>query len=309
MSPLISHRVPGLADEPTEEIVDSANSLWETLLDGLPRAGVAIALVLVGWAVSRGVRWGLERVWRRRQTPSFARVMSKVVGWVVLVVVVLLSVAITFPSVRPVDLLAGLGFFSVAVGFAFQDILENSLAGVLLLFRQPFRGGDQIRVADQVGVVESITIRETRIRSFDNELIVIPNRDVYKNVIVVATDRPVTRQVVRVGVAYGSDLSAARETIARALSTVDSVADVPAPKVLVAEFGVSTIDIDVMFWADSRRADTIAARSAAIDAVARALDEAGFELPASIVELEARSSVREALAEVAGGQRAPAGMT
>jgi len=64
-----------------------------------------------------------------------------------LAVVVLLAMAVTFPSVKPVDVLAGLGFFSVAVGFAFQDILENTLAGVLLLFRQPFRSGDQVKRA------------------------------------------------------------------------------------------------------------------------------------------------------------------
>lgn len=93
-----------------------------------------------------------------------------------------MATAVTFPSVKPVDLLAGLGFFSVAVGFAFQDILENTLAGVLLLFRQPFRSGDQIEVKEQSGTVEAITIRETQIRTFDGQLVLVPNRAVYKSV-------------------------------------------------------------------------------------------------------------------------------
>src|SRR5680860_1023983 len=101
---------------------------------------------------------------RRNRTASFARVMSKVSGWVLLGLAVMVATAVAFPSVKPVDILAGLGFFSVAVGFAFQDILENTLSGILLLFRQPFESGDQIMVQEQTGTVEAITIRETRIQ-------------------------------------------------------------------------------------------------------------------------------------------------
>jgi hypothetical protein len=132
-------------------------------------------------------------------------VISKVAGWLLLVAVVLVAVAVTFPSVKPVDLLAGLGVFSLAIGFAFQDILENTLSGILLLFRQPFRSGDQIQVMDQVGTVEEINIRETRMTTFDGELVVVPNRDVYKNVIVVFTHGELRRQDFVVGVAFESD--------------------------------------------------------------------------------------------------------
>lgn len=175
--------------EASAEIADSANGLWQTTLDAVPRVGTALVIIAVGWIGARLLRMGLHRYWKKRQTPSFALVMSKVVGWVVLTIVILLAIAVTFPSVKPVDLLAGLGFFSVALGFAFQDILENTLSGILLLFRQPFRSGDQITVMDRSGTVEGITIRETRLTTYDGELVVIPNRDVYKNVIDVHTRR------------------------------------------------------------------------------------------------------------------------
>jgi len=113
---------------PTEEISSSARSLWESLLDALPRLGVAIVIVFVGWGFSRGVRWLMRTRLQRSRTPSFANVISKLTSWIVVIVGVLLAVAVTFPSVKPVDLLARLGFFSVAAGFAFQNILENTLA-------------------------------------------------------------------------------------------------------------------------------------------------------------------------------------
>ena len=233
---------------PTDEISASARSLWESLLDALPRLGVAFVIVFVGWGFGRGVRWVMRTRLQRSRTPSFANVMSKLTSWLVVIVSVLLAAAVTFPSVKPVDLLAGLGFFSIAVGFAFQDILENTLAGVLLLFRQPFRSGDQIKVVDQSGTVTEINIRETRITTFDGESVIIPNRDVYKNVILVHTHHDLHRLQFDIGIAYDNDAEQATRAIVEALSTVAGVEHDPPPEALVHELGVSTVNIRAMLW-------------------------------------------------------------
>ena len=299
------------SEEAADEIAESANGLWQTALDALPRLGVAVAVIAIGWAASRLIRFGLRRYWEQRQTPSFALVMSKVVGWILLTLVVLLAVAVTFPSVKPVDVLAGLGFFSVAIGFAFQDILENTLSGILLLFRQPFRSGDQITVMDRSGTVAGITIRETRLTTYDGELVVIPNRDVYKNVIDVHTHNERHRVDFVVGIAYENDAVEATAEIVDALGAVAEIDQQPAPAALVEKLGVSTVDIRVMFWVDSRRADSLRVKDAAITAVKRRLDEAQIEMPADIIALQATPSLKAALqneAEVtpAGAVQRPA---
>ena len=282
-------------DDPAAEIEESASSLWDSTLDFVPRIGVAAVIVAVGWVASRGLRWLLHRYLRRRQTPSFATVMSKIGGWIFLTVVVLIALAITFPSVRPVDLLAGLGFFSIAVGFAFQDILENTLSGMLLLFRQPFRSGDQIEVMGQSGTVEGITIRETRIIRYDGELVVIPNRDVYKNEIVVHTYRDDHRQDFVVGIAYENDADEATAAIVEALQSVDGIRLDPPPTALVENLNVSTVDIVAMFWTSARRFDSLRIKDAAIKAVKLRLESAGIEMPADIVALQATPSFKAAL--------------
>lgn len=281
--------------EATEEITESASGLWETALDAVPRVITAVVIVAIGWMFSRAIRWLLHLIWQRRQTPSFARVMSKVVSWILLTIVVLLAIAVTFPSVKPVDILAGLGFFSVAVGFAFQDILENSLSGILLLFRQPFHSGDQITVMERSGTVDGITIRETRLITYDGELVVIPNRDVYKNVIDVHTHRSTHRMRFTVGIAYENDAAEATVAIRDALTTVDGIEASPAPVALVEALNVSTVDIDVMFWTSSRRWSSIEVRDAAIKAVKRRLDQDGIEMPADIIALQATPSFKAAL--------------
>jgi small conductance mechanosensitive channel len=283
------------APPPDEEITESATSLWESTTDALPRVAVAVAIILVGWLFSRGLRWVLHRRFSTTRTASFATVMSKIASWIFVFVVVLVAVAITFPSVKPVDLLAGLGFFSVAVGFAFQDILENTLSGILLLFRQPFRSGDQITVMDRSGTVEGITIRETKLVTYDGELVVIPNRDVYKNVIDVHTHRDDHRVSFVVGIAYENDPGEAIEVIHAALGRVAGVQTAPAPLAIVTELAASTVDITVSFWTDAHRLDSLTTTDAAIREVKAAFDRAGIEMPAEIVALQATPSLRAAL--------------
>ena len=270
----------------TDEVSQSARSILDNVGEALPRVGIAAVIIAVGYVLSRLVR----RVARKglqwdRYTPSFRQVMSKLAGWMFLFLAVLVALAVTFPSIQPVDLLTGLGIFSVALGFAFQDILENTLAGVLLLFRQPFRAGDQISVMGQEGTVEGITIRETRIRQYDGQLLIVPNRDVYKNVIRVQTSQPERMVSFVVGVAYETDLDNAKRIAREALLNLGMVADEPAPQVLVKELSASTVDLVVRFWAGSRESEGLRARDEAIATVKEALDAADIRMPTQIVEL------------------------
>ncbi|MBM6402864.1 mechanosensitive ion channel [Phycicoccus sp. CSK15P-2] len=288
----------------SDEILPVLSRMLETVVAALPRVGVAALVLLLGWSLARLLRWVLRRWLTGRRTPSFTNVMSTLARWVVLVVAALAAVTIVFPSVRPVDLLAGLGFFSIAVGFAFQDILENTLSGVLMLLRQPFRSGDQIEVQGHTGTVQAITIRETRIRTFDGQLLVIPNRDVYKSVIRVQTHFDRRRLSFVVGVAYENDPAEAADVIVTALSEVEGVLEAPPPEALVQVLGVSTVDLEARFWTVPQQHESQQVLHRAVTAVKSALDAAGIEMPAEIIALQATPSFRAALhgdAEVTPG--------
>ena len=284
-----------MAQTQTEEITESARGLYEGFLEALPRLGVALAVVIVGILVGRAVRAITRRALSRTRGPSFSTVISKMLGWVTVVLAVLLAITVTFPSVRPVDVLASLGFVSIAVGFAFQDILENLLAGLLLLFREPFRSGDQIDVDDFQGTVKRITIRETEIRTFDGRKVLIPNADVYKNALLIQTAYDEIRSDFVVGVAYESDLNAARAVIVEALRTVDGVLADPPPEALLRALGTSTIEIEARLWARPDQHTFLTVTDRAIAAVKAALDEAGIEMPSEIIALQATTSFAAAL--------------
>lgn len=291
-------------DDPTEEIADSAASLVQTFLDSLPRVGIALVVLAFGVLVARGVRALLRRYLMRSKSPSFATVISKMIGWIVVVLTSLLAITVVFPSVRPVDVLASLGFVSIAVGFAFQDILENLLAGLLLLFREPFRSGDEIEVNGHAGAVRRITIRETEIRTFDGRKVLIPNADVYKNALIIQTAYETVRSDFILGVAYEADLGEARRLIEETLTTVEGVRRDPAPEALLRQLGTSTVDIEVRLWCDPRQHNLLTVTDRAIAAVKSAMDDAGIEMPSDIVALQATTSFAAALQ---GGRVTPGG--
>lgn len=245
----------------------------------LVRVGVALAILLGGLTVSRFVRAVLRRPLTARRGPSFGRVMSRLVGMAVSVAALSIAVTVAFPSVKPVDLFAGLGIVSIAAGFAFQDILSNLLSGLLLLIRQPFRSGDEIKVNGAGGVVEGITIRETTLRTYDGQRLIIPNRDVYQSTIEVRTAFEARRTTVTVGVGYDDDLDEARRTAVETMRSTDGVMTEPPPQAQLVGFGGSSMDIELRFWTAPDQATVREVTDRVIAAVKAAYDSRGIDIP------------------------------
>lgn len=279
----------------------------DTLADAAPRIGVGLGVALALWLVGRLIGAGVRRRWLARDRPSFAHVMSRVVGLSLTLLGILAAVTIIFPTVKPVNVLGSLGFFSIAVGFAFRDILENLLAGVLLLFRAPFRIGDEVDVEGTRGKVVEINLRETVIRSYEGRQVLIPNAQVYKSQLVVQTGHPAIRTEVVVGVAYESDLDVAHAVALEALQTIDGVLADPPPQVLVSELGASTIDLQLLFWTAPQQAVVLVVRDRVLSAVVAAFGAAGVEMPADVVVLQGTPSLRAALHDDDGVETTQAG--
>ena len=150
---------------------------------------VIILAYLVGWVVSR-----VFRSWAsRHDRTNLGDVLGSFMKWIVILFGVLMALTIVVPSLKPGDLLAGLGVGSVAIGFAFQDILQNWLAGVLLLIRQPFQVGDQIVVDKYEGTVDRIESRATIVTTYDRRRVIVPNAQVYTNAVTVNTAHTINR--------------------------------------------------------------------------------------------------------------------
>jgi small-conductance mechanosensitive channel len=199
--------------------------------------------------------------------------------WSLVVVGLLVAATIIFPSIKPADLLATLGVGSVAIGFAFRDILQNWLSGLLILYRQPFRQGDQIASGGFEGTVESIKARATLIRTYDGQRVVIPNSDIYTRTVTVRTAFPARRSDYDVGIGYGDRIEEACQVILDAIGNLEGVIQNPPPDAIPWALDASTVNIKVRWWTDSRRASVVQTQGRVIAAIKRALSEAGIDLP------------------------------
>ncbi len=288
---------PSVDVNPVARLTEAVESILQRLLTQLPLMVLGLLVLLASILVARLVRRLVRRALLRNtdRSESFANVLANIARAATVVAGALVALSIAVPSVDAGSLVAGLGVGTIAIGFAFQDILQNTLAGLLILFRRPFRQGDQIIVGDHGGTVEEITIRETRLKTFDGRRVLIPNKDVYATAITVQTAFPAVRTSVIVGVDYGADLARARTVALDAVRGVEGVVDDPAPEAYYVELGASTIDLDLRYWTTPRQAEIRRVQDAVVAAVADALNAAGIAMPSPIVEIVARPSLLAAL--------------
>lgn len=209
--------------------------------------------------------------------------LNRFSGALVYSIAVVLALDILGVNVMP--FVAGAGVLGVAVGFAAKDTLSNLIAGILLIIDRPFEVGDRIEVwsapagSATWGDVIDIGLRATKIQTTDNIIIVIPNNEIMKRDIVNYTLISSNIRVrINIGVAYDTDIERAKAVVLKVASEIDWVSQHPAPRVVVRNFGESSVDLQLRVWIqDARqRMNTI---SAVTDKVKSAFDREGIEIP------------------------------
>ena len=206
-------------------------------------------------------------------------VLSSLAFGLIVAASVMIASVIIFPSVQPATIISSLGIGSIAIGFAFKDILQNLLAGILLLINHPYRRGDQIVVKGFEGTVEHIQSRATLIKTYDGRRVIIPNSDVYTLPVVVNTAFPTRRSQFEVGIGYGDDPEAACRIFAEAVAKVAGVEADPAPEVLPWGLADSYITLRAGWWTDSKQTNVSHIRAKVILAIFKAAKAAAIDLP------------------------------
>ena len=164
--------------------------------------------------------------------------------------------------------------------FAFKDILQNFLAGILILLTEPFKLDDQIIFNDYEGTVEHIQTRATTIRTYDGRRVVIPNAELFTNAVTVNTAYDRRRLEYDIGIGYGDDIAQAKEIILNTLNSRSDVIKDPAPEALVVDLADSTVNIRARWWIEPpRQADMVASRDWVLENVCNQLVAAGIDLP------------------------------
>ena len=254
----------------------------------LPLIGIALIVLLVALVLARLIRGAVERALRVRGEP-FARVMGQIGQVITVFVGVLLALWVALPTVRFTDVFASLGVTGIILGFALRDIIENFIAGLLILWRQPFVIGDQIRSREHEGVVEDINLRSTVLRTYDGVRVLIPNGRVFTDAVENRTAYGVLRTEVLLGIDQGASITDARSAILDELARTDVVLQDPPPLVLFDAVGDFTNNLRVLFWLrPPTRFAEIETRSIVTEHLNEALrrSDIGFPYPIREVRLQ-----------------------
>ena len=267
--------------EPIKILITQLRDIARGTIEVLPQIAVAVFVLLLTVGLNKLASHLVDRVLARaRLRPSLKELFSLLVSIFVWILGLMIAAVIVFPGLTPSSILAGLGIGSVAIGFAFKDVFENFLAGIIILFRREMRIGDYIECEGIEGEVEHIAIRESHIQQTDGQLVIVPNSILFKNPVTIRTHQSSRRVTVICGVAYDVDVDVARDVISNAVATCDSVLQDEKPiQVFAQEFGSSSIDFEVTWWCGSKPVEVRASRDEVVATVKRALDDANIEIP------------------------------
>ncbi len=276
---------------PVAQAIDLPEVTWAAV--GLGAAAL-VTFVIIGWFVRLGVARYLT--WRQRG-PSAVSVFSQLAQWVVVILGAGVALTIVFPSVQPVDILGGLGVVSIAAGIAFQTVLGNMFAGIVILSRGRFVVGDQISVKEVRGTVTDITLNSTTIRTFDGRQVLIPNQIMHSELVTVQTGYEHVRTSVEVQIDAAADPTRARRIATDAMSAVPVVYEEPAPQALLTTLDKGALTLELRFWSGARQLETREAQHSVISSVLAAFIENDVRLADEIQTIEAGPDLLKALAE------------
>jgi small-conductance mechanosensitive channel len=190
------------------------------------------------------------------------------------------------------------GAIALAVGFAAQDLLGNFVAGIFILKDKPFEVGDWIEWDGNAGRVEDIDLRVSRVRTFDNERITVPNGDLANNAVTNPVAYETLRQKFVFGIGYDDDIAQATDIIVEKAEAHGEILDDPGVSVRLVELGDSAVGLQSRWWiADPDRGDFVRVRSEYVTAVKEAFDEAGIDMPYVHRQLTGSVEVLESVAD------------
>jgi small conductance mechanosensitive channel len=267
-------------------------------------ATIAVIILLVTlfaakWAAA-GTRKALSRVRGFRHDPTVLSFAVQVVRVVVLLIGFI--AVLQRLGVQTTSIIAVLGAASLAVGLALQGTLSNVAAGMMLLILRPYRVGDLINIAGNIGKVQRLDLFTTQMTDANNVKIVVPNKMVFDDTILNLSGQKTRRMELKIGVGYGANLNRTRAVLVGAAAGVDAVLKDPAPWAGVTNLLDSSVEMTLQAWTAS--GDYWQAKADVFQAAKEALDAAGIEIPfphqvavpyGDEVEVPAASDIADAL--------------
>lgn len=287
-----------LLQSSTEAIQKSLNNFYEGFLSILPRLALALLVVVLGVLIAQLLTNFYRRKFlKQSDDPLMSKFLTQAVKLVLIIVAIMFALRIAGLDGLAAGLLTAVGGSAIILGFAFQDIGKNFLAGIILAFNRPFHINDTIKIDDIFGKVKALSFRYSHIKTFDGRDIFIPNSDVLTKPVENYTADGFYRLDFVVGIGYEDDIESAKKVIQKVLDeNEDIVKDIEHENYVIEDnLAASTVNLKVFFWVytvDYRKASMIL-RGLIIRKVKEALAAKDFNLPSDIIELKLYKNASE----------------
>lgn len=274
-----------------ELVYNAATGSIRNLVSGfaarMPYIVAGLIVLLIFYALARLFRWLFLATSRKTNINTQLRVLiSRLIVVFMMVIGVFTALSVVIGSFDFGQVIAGLGFTSVVVGFATKDILNNFLSGILILWQRPFDIGDYLFVGGNQGKVEHIGVRATMLRKDDGEAILVPNGEMLASALTIRGAGKKRRMNLKFALGFDADIDRAKTVVLETVKTVAGVETDPTPKAYVTEFTAEGALMTLQFWIDTNENKPLTVFDRASIEVLRALNKAKIEIFPSVYKVE-----------------------
>lgn len=254
----------------------------------MPNIFLAVIILVIGlFLAKKAKQLAFKMVRRFSAHATLNNLLISVIHIFLVGIVLFTTLSILKLDKAVTSILAGAGIIGLALAFAFQDIAANFISGVFISFRKPFHVGNIVKLKDYMGKVEAINLRDTVLRTFQGQMVILPNKDVFQNPIENFSLLGKRRLDLDIGVSYAEDLEKVR------VVTLEAVKDLPGRtrqdeiSLFYIAFGESSINFTVRIWLDTpEQPEYLSSSSEAIIRIKKAYDMHGITIPFPIRTLD-----------------------
>ncbi|MBK5283848.1 MAG: mechanosensitive ion channel [Bacteroidia bacterium] len=264
---------------------------WNEFIKHVPDIVLAILIIAAGFLLANFMtKLFRKAIEKKSHDPLMTNFLSKAVKATLIILIIMFALNTAGLSSIAAGVLTAAGASALVLGFAFKDIGENFISGVILSFSRPFNVNDTVKIDDIFGKVKTLEFRYTKVKTFDGRDVYIPNSDIIKKAVYNYTEDGFFRLDFMVGIAYEDNIEDALKLISETVRKTEGVIEDENHEVFVTadELAVSTVNLKVFFWVKTidYRKHALMIKSAAVTNVKNAVLEKGISLPANITEVK-----------------------
>lgn len=275
----------------TTTVTEAFEKFYDNIIEQLPLIGMGLFIIVLGVLLGTWIgNFAKTRIANKTKDPLMSKFLGKSIRLLLIIISVMIGLRAAGLGGIATGLLTAAGASAVVLGFAFKDIGENFIAGIILSFNRPFNINDTVEVGGNFGKVKALEFRYTKLKTFDGKDVYIPNSDVITEPVTNFTEDGFFRWNFMIGIAYENNIEEAKRLILEVLWNQPNVIEDDEHQnfVIEEELATSTVNLKVFFWVDTTdfRRMALIDKGNVIRLVKETLEQNGFYFPADIHELK-----------------------